>query len=450
VQSKKKTILWIIIPLVLLILAVVGIRSFRNARDADTQPAPEMLAVVERGDLEVWVTGSGAIRPVAEEVVMTTIGGTIDYYYLEDNMKVNAGDELVVLKTQDSGLQVEKLKIDISNLEIDLAKLKDEGTLSFIMVPGEGSVVWLVWEGDIVKQGDIIARFTWLNDNDDESAEKVTIDIQAPAAGTITELRVQNDEIVNGYEILGVIDDQERAVAIQQQVAAKELQIRQLKQDIQDLREKQAETRGNSVITAPISGTVLLPEPNNLVSGMNVPQGTVLATIVDYSAFEVIIAIDELDIKKIKEGQDAEITVDALPGETLSGEVIKIADRGQNVGGIAAFDVTVAITRTEGLKAAMSASVSILTEIRLDTLLVPIEAVTEVEGVSTVMVVEQKVASDKSEIRSVQVETGIYDSSSIEILAGLQEGQQIAIQSIQSDLESLRPGQNGPFVRQEE
>lgn len=449
-QSKVKILLFIIIPLVLIILAIVGIRSLWNARDTETQPSPEMLAVVERGSIEVWVTGSGVIRPVAEEVVMTTIGGTIDQYYLEDNMSVNAGDELVVLKTQNSGLQVEKLRNDISALEIDLEKLKDEGTLSFIMVPGKGSVLWLIWEGDLVSRGDIIARFTWFDDSGTESYEKETIDIQAPGPGTITELRAQNDEIVDGYQILGVIDDLERTVAIEQQIIAKELQVRQLEQEINDLLEIQTETRKNSVITAPISGTLLLPEPNNFAAGMNVPQGTVLATIVDYSTFEVIVPIDELDINKIEIGKDAEITVDALPGETLFGEVVNIADRGQNVGGIAVFEVTVAITRAEGLKSAMSASVSILTETRLNTLLVPIEAVTEVEGVNTVLVFEQNQESGKSEVSSVIVETGIYNSSSIEILSGLQEGQQIAIQSIQNDFENLRPGQSGPFVRQEE
>ncbi len=449
-QSKVKILLFIIIPLVLIILAIVGIRSLWNARDTETQPSPEMLAVVERGSIEVWVTGSGVIRPVAEEVVMTTIGGTIDQYYLEDNMSVNAGDELVVLKTQNSGLQVEKLRNDISALEIDLEKLKDEGTLSFIMVPGKGSVLWLIWEGDLVSRGDIIARFTWFDDSGTESYEKETIDIQAPGPGTITELRAQNDEIVDGYQILGVIDDLERTVAIEQQIIAKELQVRQLEQEINDLLEIQTETRKNSVITAPISGTLLLPEPNNFAAGMNVPQGTVLATIVDYSTFEVIVPIDELDINKIEIGKDAEITVDALPGETLFGEVVNIADRGQNVGGIAVFEVTVAITRAEGLKSAMSASASILTETRLNTLLVPIEAVTEVEGVNTVLVFEQNQESGKSEVSSVIVETGIYNSSSIEILSGLQEGQQIAIQSIQNDFENLRPGQSGPFVRQEE
>jgi multidrug efflux pump subunit AcrA (membrane-fusion protein) len=449
-QSKLKILLFIIIPLVIIILAIVGIRSLRNARDTEAQPSPEMLAVVERGAIEVWVTGSGVIRPVAEEVVMTTIGGTIDQYYLEDNMSVNAGDELVVLKTQDSGLQVEKLRNDISALEIDLEKLKDEGTLSFIIVPGKGSVLWLIWEGDLVNRGDIIARFTWFDDSGTKSYEKETIDIQAPGPGTVTELRVQNDEIVNGSQVLGVIDDLERAVAIEQQIAAKELQVRQLEQEIHDLLEMQAETRENSVITAPISGTLVIPEPNNFATGMNVPQGTVLATIVDYSTFEVTIPIDELDINKIEIGKDAEITVDALPGDTLVGEVINIADRGQNVGGIAVFEVTVAITRAEGLKAAMSASVSILTEIKLNTLLVPIEAVTEVEGVNTVLVFEQNQESGKSEVSSVIVETGIYNSSSIEILSGLQEGQQVAIQSIQNGFENLRPGQSGPFVRQDE
>lgn len=439
-QSKKKTIIWLLIVVSFIIIFLLGIRYLRINSTDEEQPSSEMLAEVQVGDIEVWVTGSGVIEPVEEEVVITKISGVLENYYIENNTEVSTGDVLATLKTEDQKLQIEKLKIDIENLEIALDKLEDENTKSYIHLPAEGSVVWLVWEGYIVRQGDVLARFKETS-IEEGTSEQPIIDIIAEAGGTIIELRVVNEEIANEFQIIGVIDDLDRSVAIQQDIAEKELQIRQLSKNINDLLESQAESSENSIIKAPIDGNLLIPDNSMLSSGMSVTQGTILATIADYSKFEVIIPIDELDINKITVGQKAEVSVDALPDEIIYGEVIDVAERGQNIGGIAVYNVTVTINQSILLKAAMSASVSILTETRTNILVVPIEAVYEVDGESMVTIVELNQDTGSLETQTVKVETGIYNSSSIEILSGLEEGQQIAIQGIQNELESFRPGQ---------
>ena len=138
--------------------------------------------------------------------------------------------------------------------------------------------------------------------------------------------------------------------------------------------------------------------------------------------------MDELDINKVKVGQQVEITAEALPGETISGKVTAISATGKIVGSVATFDVTVSIDAVEGLKAGMSISASILVDIRANTLLVPIEAVFEEDGASMVMLAPAEGERGISPGSPVEVVTGAHNTTSIEILDGVTEGQKIIIQ----------------------
>ncbi len=77
-------------------------------------------------------------------------------------------------------------------------------------------------------------------------------------------------------------------------------------------------------ITSPISGTVI---EKNFKVGDTIDattSATVMAVVYDMSALEVELQVDELDISKIKVGQEVEITVDALDGAVFNGSVSRV------------------------------------------------------------------------------------------------------------------------------
>ncbi|MFZ5814614.1 MAG: efflux RND transporter periplasmic adaptor subunit [Bacillota bacterium] len=217
------------------------------------------------------------------------------------------------------------------------------------------------------------------------------------------------------------LDPGGQLITYQQRLAQAQLTLAQRQSDLEDLQVK-----------APVSGTLssLAVGPGDRVSG-----STDLFRVADYGSMEVTISVDELDVARIKPGQPAEITLDALPGESYRGRVTKVNPEGVFRNDIATFDVTVAVDQAEGLMAGMNASVSIVVEERQDVLHVPVAAVRILRGQASVQVLEGGVPVT----RPVQI--GIRTNDRYEILSGLKEGDQV----ITAVIRPQSGGLGGPF-----
>ena len=80
-------------------------------------------------------------------------------------------------------------------------------------------------------------------------------------------------------------------------------------------------------IYAPMSGTIsdLNKEVGEIAIGSQF-QEDVIMVVADLAAMEALVNVDENDISQLKLGQTAEIEVDALLGEKLTGDVSEIAN----------------------------------------------------------------------------------------------------------------------------
>jgi HlyD family secretion protein len=105
-------------------------------------------------------------------------------------------------------------------------------------------------------------------------------------------------------------------------------------------------------------------------------EGTVIMKIADLSNMIVKSNINEVDIAKFHTGQEAEITLDAIPYQQFKGRIIKIAPQASSVNNAKVFPVEISIN-AEGktAKPGMTANVSIMGESRKDVLVIPIRAV---------------------------------------------------------------------------
>ncbi|MEM7532061.1 MAG: efflux RND transporter periplasmic adaptor subunit [Chloroflexota bacterium] len=98
-------------------------------------------------------------------------------------------------------------------------------------------------------------------------------------------------------------------------------------------------------VTAPIAGTVL---EMNLEVGQQGSTGQVVAIIADLNQLELTIDVAEVDISQLSIGQQAEITIDAFPGEVFAGKVARIAPTSEATQGLVNYPVTVRLIEGEG------------------------------------------------------------------------------------------------------
>ena len=211
-----------------------------------------------------------------------------------------------------------------------------------------------------------------------------------------------------------------------------DLKLQNARQKLQDLENQLR----HSDIFAPVSGTILLPDLAGdkqqkgkiAERGVTFSQGDILLSIGNTEGLSMTAGVDELEVLKIKEGQDVKITVDAF-GESIKGRVAHISSQAvkSNEGKKTAnFEVSVAMdslpaSLKDKLRLGMSANMEIMLVNKPNALMVPIPAVI-IEGPDRFVNVRDK-ATNK--VKKVKVETGITSMDAVEILSGLKVGEEV-------------------------
>jgi HlyD family secretion protein len=236
--------------------------------------------------------------------------------------------------------------------------------------------------------------------------------------------------------------------------------------------------------TSPIDGIVsYLPERvgDYVVPGIQNSNGSFLMTLSDMSTVTSEVKVDETDIVNVRIGQDADVTIDAIPGKIFKGRVTQIGSQAVlRTSGLAttqsttsnqeAKDFKVVVTLAsppENLRPGLSTTAKIRTAEKKNVLAIPIQAL----AVRTRKDLEEAAKSAKSssgvtlaappplvpgdpkkdEIQGVfvvsgngkkaifrPVETGISGVTDIEITKGLQQGDEIVVGNYKA-LRTLKP-----------
>ncbi len=235
--------------------------------------------------------------------------------------------------------------------------------------------------------------------------------------------------------------------------------------------------------TSPINGIVsYLPVRlgEYVVPGIQNSNGSFLMTLSDMSVVTAEVKVDETDIVNVKIGQDADVTIDAVPGKIFKGKVTQIGSQAVlRSSGLAttqsttstqeAKDFKVVVTLDsppENLRPGLSTTAKIRTAERKNVLAIPIQALavrtrkdleeaakhSKGSGGSVTLAAPPPPAPGdpkKDEIQGVfvvngkkavfrPVETGISGVTDIEIIKGLQSGDEIVVGSYKA-LRTLKP-----------
>jgi RND family efflux transporter MFP subunit len=208
------------------------------------------------------------------------------------------------------------------------------------------------------------------------------------------------------------LDDAEaRSQAAEAQLDLARAQFNQSQARLDELRI----TLGNTVIASPVDGFVA---KRNLDPGAFASQNSPVVSVVDLSTVRMVANLIERDAKRVHDGTEAGVEVDAYPGERFKGHVARVAPVFDPATRTAEMEIEV--PNPEGrLKPGMYARVNLTVGIRENALVVPRNAVVDIEGKRGVFVPQQ----NRAAFRAVQ--TGLQDENRVEITHGLQDGSHV-------------------------
>ena len=221
--------------------------------------------------------------------------------------------------------------------------------------------------------------------------------------------------------------DIDQAVAQQQQAAAGVKQAQIQKQQA-ELTLKQAKRRiDQAVLLAPVSGLV---KEINIKIGEQAGLAPV-TTLVDNSLLHIDVTVDEIDISRVKLGQDVNVTLDALPGRVFAAKVDRVAPTSHLVNGVVSYDVRVLLPNNDpDLRVGMTSSAAITLDRRENVLAVPNWAVRRDRKAGKNFVTLKE--GDKT--REVEIQVGLRNDQFTELLSGATEGQTVVAPDVPNAL----------------
>ncbi|MCM2338976.1 MAG: efflux RND transporter periplasmic adaptor subunit [Burkholderiales bacterium] len=199
-------------------------------------------------------------------------------------------------------------------------------------------------------------------------------------------------------------------------IQSSELSLKQKENSLQDAKDKLSDY----YVTAPFDGTIasVIGKIGDTASGS-------LGSIITNQKIATL-SMNEVDVAKIKLGQKATITFDAIEDLSMTGTIAEIDTVGTVSQGVVSYSVKIAFdTNDEQIKPGMSVSASIITDSKTDVLYIPSSAIKTNSDTKYVLMF-----STQSETpNQITIETGISDDINTEIISGLKEGDQIVLKT---------------------
>ncbi len=274
---------WLILAgLIILIGAGAGARFWFNRQDV---PAVTVEALRAR-DLEAIVSASGKIQPKRQVNVSANTMGRVTRLSVEEGQRVRAGQFL--------------LEIDPRSLEGQLQR-------------GEASVAG--------------ARSSLQQARTNVEQARTNVDLARQ------NLKRQEELWKGGLTTREALERAQNELAVRESdVKAREQEVQTREEQIKQEQAGLATTRYNLsqvIISSPMDGIVTrrnIEQGENVMVGTMNNAGTVLLTIADMSVIEAEVEVDETDIPNVTLGQEAKVTIDAVPDRTFRGRVTEIGN----------------------------------------------------------------------------------------------------------------------------
>lgn len=196
-------------------------------------------------------------------------------------------------------------------------------------------------------------------------------------------------------------------------------------------------------IKSPINGTVITKNAKTGDTIDRTNSTTTLMVVADISKLKFELAIDELDVNKVKEGQEVSITCDALPDERFSGVITNVSVEGTSANGVTTYSAEVEIDNPGNLRPSMNVDAEIVIDSKTNVLRVPTDTIKSMGKEKYVFVKDDGKKTNEKDTEEAEkkdgkqrgatlqapdgyvlrkVEVGLSNEDYTEIISGLLEG----------------------------
>jgi len=358
------------------------------------QTGSEETAEVIRGDLIISVPVSGNLEMPHKTNLSFGTAGMVEEVMVNEGDEVSKGQTLAKLDAHSLELNVKMAQAEYEIVENNLMQtIYPHYTRTYgTNLPG----VWLALDE---AQGNL------------EEAQELLREGKIGEAQALLEL-------VEAGLTKAQKKSQSRAWALPLSVKLAELKVDGAKAALDMAKVELTKAR----IVAPFDGIVadIFINEGQQLSAMTYANPAVC--LVDPSEIKMDGMIDEIDVSNVELGQEAVITLDALPDKEVTGKMTFISQVGTVRAGVVSYKTIITLENPdEELRDGMSATADIMVESRENALLIPNRAIQSSLDSPWVEVI----AGEQIEKR--QVILGLTDDVYTEVLSGLEEGEMVVL-----------------------
>ncbi|MDQ5980924.1 MAG: HlyD family secretion protein [Verrucomicrobiota bacterium] len=411
-KKKSRRTLWLILAVSLVVIAAGAAAVVNKRKDKSTVVTTDK-AVVKT--ITQTVNATGKVQPETEVKIAPEVAGEIIEMPFREGAKISKGDLLVSIRADNYRFQVEQ---------------QEAGLLA-------------------AKASSLSTKVNLLKAEEDYKRDQDLYQKQLISDAALTASKTAYESAKAGYD---------SALA---NIARTEGLLNQMRDQL-----------AKAIIYSPIDGTVTArtSEVGERVAGTGQYGGAEIMRIANLANMEVRVNVNENDVINVKIGDKARISVDAYPNRRFNGQVWEIASSARTLGQNTQEEVTNFIVRIRildndaTLRPGMSANADIETKSVADVVAVPIQSVTvrskegaktiddlakerdnkakETQGEGAQAAVNQKQQRDAEradretlqrivflrdgdKVKLVNVETGIADTTHMEIKSGLKKDDEI-------------------------
>ncbi|WP_458413243.1 efflux RND transporter periplasmic adaptor subunit [Schinkia sp. CFF1] len=462
--KQKKTKKLIVTSIVGILLVSIGVFTFQKMSTADTVPRVMQTVKVERGDVTETISASGTVQASKTTSLDFSSSGsegkTLTAVHVQIGDKVKKGQVLAILDNTEATVQVKNAEANLLTAQAKLKEALDGFSADEVGIQDATVKKAQLALTEAKKSLDVQQAKEQMEQakTDVTSAQKEYGDQKyLYDAGAVSE-----SELIDAKEALRKAQvDYNTAKRTYNQTVSQtqtailnaEIDLKTAEQALKNLKSPQTQSVVTSAKAAvqqaeaeleqrkfELHSMTLVAPMDGIVTQVNGDLGAVPENpfiVIDNSDsanLEVLAQVSQGDIGKIKTGMKATFTTTSFENETFTGKVTKIYPEATTESGVTTYNVLLTVDNNKRLlMTGMTVSATIQIGTHKNVLYIPASALQERNGKDGVMVsanrkTDQKTTKqDNLNMQFTPIEVGYYTADRVEIITGLQEGDEVVI-----------------------
>ncbi len=387
--------------LIIAALFAIGVAVFALARSGSSDPILDSstlyVDVVQRGEFVVEVRGSGTLVPEHIRQITAQASARVERVAVSNGQRISSGDVLLELANPDLAIQSMQAEQQARQAQIDLLNLRVNVQTAHLT---QESVIAITRTQHYTATQESLAA--------DSLLRKLLI-----ASQDANNKRALAQELATRMQI------EEKRLALMNQYVDSQLIVQAAQVDqLRSIAARQSEKLRSLQVRTPEAGVV---QDLSLQLGQWVPEGTVLAKIVEPGSLKAVIKIPETQASAVRIGMNA--SVDTRNG-VLAGRVVRKDAAAQS--GTVSIDIAFSSALPPGAVPDLS-----------------VDGVVQIERLSSVLFVKRpssgqaaglvrlyKLASDGKSAIPVTVRLGRSSVTTVEVTEGLHQGDRVILSDL--------------------